>query len=99
MLNASHHKRQIFLHAEADAIWKLLRLTDDLSECQIHVLCLKRNNDGAWMLSNVRPCAGCMTLIQEAGMQEIFWTEDGSVDDLNRNEDDDERVAMFFSKQ
>jgi len=98
MLNASYNKRQIFLHAEADAIRKSLRFTDDLSQCRIHVLRLKRNNDGAWMLGNARPCVGCMTLIQEAGMQEIFWTEDGSVDDLNRNEDDDERVTMFFKQ-
>jgi len=93
-----YHERQIYLHAEADAIRKALRTTTDLTKCRMHVLRLKKqqsnsrnNNSGGeanaswqqqqeedeqWMLGSARPCPGCMHLIEEFGIQQVFWTQD-----------------------
>lgn len=104
-----YNERQIFLHAEADAIRKspLMRRMNrsgrDLrnannSKFQIHVLRLKRHSaSGEWMLGNARPCPGCMNLIHAFGIQEIFWTEDCEMNDLVGG--DCSQMSMFSTQQ
>ena len=112
-----YHERQIYLHAEADAIRKALRTTTDLTKCRMHVLRLKKqqsssshnnrnnNSDGGanassqqqedeWMLGSARPCPGCMHLIEEFGIQQVFWTQDSPIF-MDWGGGDRQKMGMF----
>jgi deoxycytidylate deaminase len=94
-----------YLHAEADAIRKCAwrnnnnnkhqhnhRCNDELllSRCTMHVLRIKRDPNGTWMLGNARPCDGCMNLIREMKIQQVFWTVDGPIL-IHQNHNDDHK--------
>ncbi len=58
------------MHAEMSCI---LKAQKDISKCKIYVARLTSNG-----LGNARPCMLCMSMIQTAGVREVFYsTEDG----------------------
>ncbi len=61
---------KIYLHAEAHSIIKCRNLKKAYK-----IAVFRYNKQGA--PANAKPCPICQSLINEAGIKEVMWTEDG----------------------
>ena len=78
MMLDGYKENQTYLHAEADAIQKALRIItpEQLARCDLYVLRVKRSDcNTKWVLGLAKPCQGCMKLIKKYGINRVFWTE------------------------
>jgi deoxycytidylate deaminase len=70
-----YHDGHVGIHAELDAILKSGK--EDLSDCDLIVL--RVDNNGK--LNNSKPCVGCHSVIQQFGIENIYYsTSSGSID-------------------
>jgi deoxycytidylate deaminase len=79
MTGPGYNSEQIFMHAEVDAVRNALRLINqnDLSECAIYVVRVKRSRDlKGWQYGMARPCRGCTRMIASFGIDSVWWSED-----------------------
>ena len=60
--------KRCWLHAESDAIIKGNPF--DMMDAELLVVRL-----GKTKLSNSKPCAACMSMIREAGIEKVFYTD------------------------
>lgn len=65
----ARHPEGIFLHAEIDAIVKVINKhgTDILKECDIHIVRITKGGS----LSNSTPCIGCQKAINAFGLRKV----------------------------
>ena len=65
-------------HAESDAIIKALRGGADLRGCSLLVVRIGKNK-----LCNSRPCAHCMALILDVGIDDVWFSDcDGEIQEM-----------------
>lgn len=78
MLNGDYREHQIYLHAEADAIRRALRLLtqEQLTKASLYVVRVKKSTSGAYVEAMAKPCAGCMGLINQYNLAEVRWTDE-----------------------
>lgn len=72
MLNNGYREQQIHLHSEADCIQRGLRLLGEskLKYCQIYILRVNKRGEHAL----AKPCKGCMNLICQYEIPEVYWS-------------------------
>lgn len=61
------------IHAEIDALLPLVKNRVDLTRASIYVY--RQFKDG--ILALARPCEGCMSLIKQCGIKDIYYTNNG----------------------
>ena len=68
--NYSRSPEGIFLHAEIDAIIKVINKhgSDILKECELHVVRITKGGS----LSNSTPCEGCQKAINAFNIQKVY---------------------------
>jgi len=79
MTGPGYNSEQIFMHAEVDAVRNALRLIDqnDLSQCAIYVVRVKRSQDlRRWQYGMAKPCKGCARVIASFGIDSVWWSRD-----------------------
>lgn len=78
MLQFGYREGQIFLHAEADAIRKALKLLtqDELGKSELYVVRVKKDTKGKFQEALAKPCKGCQHMIANFGIPKVEWTED-----------------------
>ena len=81
MLNDGYRDKQVYLHAEADAIKNALRLVPQstLVKSDIYVVRLKKDPRGNTYEGLAKPCAGCTNLIIQYGLKGVYWTNDEDI--------------------
>ena len=72
MTRHSPRRGQIYLHAEVDAIIKVINNfgVEILSECSLYVLRTTKTG----IIASSKPCEGCQGHINHFGIKEVFWT-------------------------
>ena len=82
MMSEGYRKDQRYRHAEVDAIRNALRLIskEQLKQCELHVVRVKRPHTASksWVYGLAKPCAGCANVIENYGIEKVYWTEDES---------------------
>lgn len=68
-VNYRYSKFDVGIHAELDVVLKAG--VDDLSKYSIVVLRV----DGNGKLNSSRPCRGCMSVLQQVGIAEIYYSD------------------------
>lgn len=58
------------LHAELRAIWRFMRITSSLKNCQLYVARVSKTNK----LGMARPCQDCLLFIRSLGIHTIHFT-------------------------
>jgi len=80
MLTQGYRNDQRYRHAEVDAIRSALRLitAEQLKQCELHIVRVKRPYTWSktWVHGLAKPCAGCANVIENYGIEKVFWTED-----------------------
>ena len=80
MLTQGYRNDQRYRHAEVDAIRNALRLIskEQLKQCELHIVRVKRPYTWSktWVHGLAKPCAGCANVIENYGIEKVFWTED-----------------------
>lgn len=77
MMNEGYREEQIYIHAEADAIIRALRIDKDLRGYHMAVLRVKKDSPGGkWIVGCAKPCKGCMNLIGSVGIESVEWSDD-----------------------
>ena len=84
IMNADAYKdEQIFLHAEADAIQKALKILSpqQLSRCDLYIVRVKRSDfQTKWITGLAKPCAGCSQLIRKFNIKNVYYSVEKEVD-------------------
>ena len=84
MMTEGYREDQRYRHAEVDAIRNALRLVskEQLKECELHIVRVKRPYIASktWVHGLAKPCAGCANVIENFGIEKVYWTEDCSKD-------------------
>lgn len=77
-LQGEYKEEQVYLHAEADALRKALKLLtlEELSNSSMEVVRVKKNPKGLYVYGMAKPCKGCLSLIKSFGIKEVRWSED-----------------------
>lgn len=72
MLKYGKNEKAIFLHAEMDAIVRVINLhgADILSECDLYVMRLTQGNK----VGNSKPCSGCQRAIEAFNIKKVYHT-------------------------
>lgn len=82
MMTEGYRDDQRYRHAEVDAIRNALRLitAEQLKRCSLHIVRVKRPYIASktWVHGLAKPCAGCTNVIENYGIERVFWTEDES---------------------
>ena len=82
MLTEGYREDQRYRHAEVDAIRNALRLitVEQLKRCELHIVRVKRPHIASnnWVYGLAKPCAGCTNVLKRYGIEQVFWTKDGS---------------------
>ena len=82
MLTQGYRNDQRYRHAEVDAIQSALRLitAEQLKRCELHIVRVKRPYIASktWVHGLAKPCAGCANVIENYGIEKVYWTEDCS---------------------
>ena len=82
MLTQGYRNDQRYRHAEVDAIQSALRLitAEQLKRCELHIVRIKRPciSSKGWVYGLAKPCEGCANVIENYGIEKVYWTEDES---------------------
>jgi tRNA(Arg) A34 adenosine deaminase TadA len=82
MMSEGYRTDQRYRHAEVDAIRNALRLIspEQLKRCELHVVRVKRPYSASkgWVYGLAKPCTGCANVIENYGIEKVYWTEDES---------------------
>jgi len=82
MLGDGYREDQRFRHAEVDAIQSALRsiTAEQLKRCELHIVRVKRPYVASktWVHGLAKPCEGCANIIENFGIEKVYWTEDCS---------------------
>lgn len=82
MLTDGYREDQRYRHAEVDAIRNALRLIskEQLKQCELHIVRVKRPHIASktWVHGLAKPCKGCANVIENYGINKVYWTEDCS---------------------
>jgi deoxycytidylate deaminase len=66
----------IFLHAEISAIIQALKIMDDLSNCDLYICRMKKNEKKEFAYGMSKPCEGCNKAIAAFNIKNVFYTTD-----------------------
>ncbi len=75
----SKNDEAIFWHAETNAIYNALKITDvdTLKKCSLYVCRVKKDDDKSMLFGLSKPCAGCQECILDHKIPTLIYTLDG----------------------
>jgi dCMP deaminase len=82
--HVNHYEHTFTIHAEVDALTKVKKLKNILSECELYVVRIGTDLMGN-PLKYSRPCVNCTKAILKAGIKKVYFSTDDEFNNIFKN--------------